>query len=183
MRSVRIGITDSLDDRELTGVIEGLETREGGVKTERIVEFQNLGRGNINPRAGFVVMIVAVRNQCVESVVSTCHLQNHEDRGVLAGGDLCGFVSRFSLQRGKCVRQESGHGPGQRTGEDCSAQEFAPGLEGDFFFHTHGVPFLRQLILGRAHDEPDCPANIGFIQLAFGIQILAQRRQLGVFQF
>ena len=88
MRAVRVRITDTLHDRDMSFVVKGFQTGQSWIERDMIVDLEDLIGGQSKSRACNMVSIVGVRNYRVESIVSAGHLQNDENGSVFAGDDL-----------------------------------------------------------------------------------------------
>ena len=116
-----------------------------------------------------MVIIAAIRDDGIDAVVATGHLEDNEDGGVFAGGDLGGADCGFGIEGRNGAGEKAGDGPGNGAAEDGGAEELATGLDGDFVFHRSA-----ELKIGRAHDEANGTADVVIIRISMGIKVIAQ---------
>ena len=82
MGSVRIGISNTLDDCQFTGIIEFLEAAHTWVKPDVIIDLECSSLANLESRARFLVEVIRIRNNSIQSVVPSSELNQDEDPSI-----------------------------------------------------------------------------------------------------
>src|SRR5262252_807794 len=100
------------------------------------VDLENLIGQKTKSWTGNMVSVVGVRNQRVEPVVATRHLQNNENRPVFASYCLGRAVGGERVERQKTFLEEDRQRPGGGRAEHGSSEELSPCLQ--CRFHSLG---------------------------------------------
>ena len=89
MRAVRIRITDTLHYREISLFEQGTEIGHVVVQAAIIRQLDDvlLRFGNASPC--FVISVIRVRHQGVESIIATSELDHDQNRTIFSRGELC----------------------------------------------------------------------------------------------
>src|SRR5690348_861993 len=74
--TVGIGIANRVHDRQVTGIPDLLERSRGRMHTPLIVELYRGVSPNRNARPGAVIVVIAIGNNRIESIVAACQLHN-----------------------------------------------------------------------------------------------------------
>ena len=107
MGAVRIRIPDTLDYAKLTFLEHRTEERHSSVQPESILDLDQIFLLFPDVRPGLVVGIIAERNERVQPVVASRHLQHDEYRIVFATGELNRTVARLVAELRKCPVNEA----------------------------------------------------------------------------
>src|SRR5215471_16382724 len=78
MGAVGVRVTDTLNNRELTGVVKRLETGKPWMQANLVSELQYLSGGNVDSRSSLVIEVIPVRHHCVQTVIAAGHLEDNE---------------------------------------------------------------------------------------------------------
>ena len=119
MRSIGIRVTDAEHAGKLTVLLEGRQASERVVKTDMVIDCNRFVFLKPKRWARFVIQVVAVRDDRVESVVAASHFEDDE-HGILA-----------AISRPRGIREELRHGRGacqkrrafQRTSEEIATRK------------------------------------------------------------
>src|SRR5579864_3963332 len=92
VRMVRLRITDVLDDRNLSRIIQGLERPHCGIETNMPVDIKHLGGGDRYCGSQRIVSLISVWDKAIQSVVSTLQIDQDKDAVLRARqpGKRCG---------------------------------------------------------------------------------------------
>ena len=110
VREAGVGIAAAFDDRHVAVFVETLESHQRGMEAGLAGDGDRLVLGNPEHRTDAVVLVIAVRHDCVEAVVASRQLHHDENAiGVFPPAAGQGFSRQRSRRSSQHERQTRGH--------------------------------------------------------------------------
>lgn len=125
MGAIGVGITDALDNGQVALIQELVETAQGGVEGQVLIDFQQVLIGQGQAGSGASVMVIGPGDQGIEAIVAASQLEDHQ------GGEIRVDLSRVGAEDLPGMGEEGGDRPRQGATGEGGVEELPAGFQGE----------------------------------------------------